>query len=335
MAITGPASYLLTTTEFLAHWAQCNAALPPQSPLQPRLPENNTTVTRAQLLALRTQLQNQQITVQSRLTDQGIARGVINLQKEALLEKFNQFNARLDAFYRKTRFYELRPYAPSPTDGQEAFTRPVVDAMTLWEKINVGPAPAGVTLPLALPDGTDQGAFASAVSALQFAYQDEQTKAQETGLARADRNLLQTKIYAILKAYRETVPGSGVREFPALLETLPRLTPAPGHTPAAVNASAVFTAPNVSKVVYDASTDGLLHSYQLRGNVGGDYSDEDAIVIATHTPGEAREFLTPFGLNQPGAQVALKVYVILTTGNEAGSGAMLVHRPANVQSMAA
>ena len=134
-----------------------------------------------------------------------------------------------------------------------------------------------------------------------------------------------------MKVYREGVPGSGVANFPVLVETLPRLTPLPGHTPAAVNASAVFTAPNGSKVVYDASADGLLHSYQLRGNVGGDYSDEDAIVIATHTPGEAREFLTPFGLNQPGAQVALKVYVILTTGNEAGSGAMLVHRPANVR----
>ena len=335
MAITGPASYLPTTIEFLTHWAQCNAALPPQSPLLPRLADGNTTVSRAQLLALRTQLQTQQNTVQSRLVDQGIARGGINLQKALLLELFSQFTARLDGFYQNTRFYEMRPLAPSISDGQAVFTRPLVDAMMLWEKINAGPAPAGVALPLALPDGTDHGAFASAVSALQFAYGDEQAKAQEVGLARADRNLLQTKIYAILKAYRETVPGSGVREFPALLETLPRLTPAPGHTPAAVNASAVFTAPNVSKVVYDASTDGLLHSYQLRGNVGGDYSDEDAIVIATHTPGEAREFLTPFGLNQPGAQVALKVYVILTTGNEAGSGAMLVHRPANVQSMAA
>ena len=44
-----------------------------------------------------------------------------------------------------------------------------------------------------------------------------------------------------------------------------------------------------------------------------------------------REFITPFGLNQPGARVALKVYVILNTGNEAGSAAMFVQRPASVQ----
>jgi len=40
-------------------------------------------------------------------------------------------------------------------------------------------------------------------------------------------------------------------------------------------------------------------------------------------------------LNQPGAQVAFKVYVILNTGNEAGSAALLVERPANVELLAA
>jgi len=50
---------------------------------------------------------------------------------------------------------------------------------------------------------------------------------------------------------------------------------------------------------------------------------------------EPREFTVPFGLNQPGAEVELKVYAILTTGNEAGGAAMLVQRPANVLPLAA
>ena len=94
-----------------------------------------------------------------------------------------------------------------------------------------------------------------------------------------------------------------------------------------MNASAVFEAPNQSKVVYDASTEATLHSYQLRGNAGDDYSDEDAIVLAANGPGAPREFTTTLGLNQPGARVALKVYVILTTGNEAGSAPIIVQRP--------
>jgi len=47
----------------------------------------------------------------------------------------------------------------------------------------------------------------------------------------------------------------------------------------------------------------------------------------TNQPGDPREFITPVGLNQPGAQMVFKVYVILNTRNEAGSVAMLVQRP--------
>ena len=328
------ALFLPTMDLFLQHWQQSLTAIAPAT-LIVRLPDQDTPVSRAEFLALRNSIQTQQSTVQSKQVDQQIARSVINMQKAVLLAHLNQFTARLDAYYRNTRFYDSRPLAPSFTDGQEAFSGPMGDAMTLWEKINAGPAPAGVTLPLTVPNGTPSGLthgeFASAVSALQFAYSDERSKAQDVNLARSDRDRLQERAYAIMKAYREAVPGSVVANFPSLVETLPRLTPLPGHTPDAVNASAIFVAPNSSKVVYDASTDAMLHSYQLRGNVGDDYSDEDAVVIATNAPGAPREFVVPFGLNQPGAKVALKVFVILTTDNEAGSAAMFVERPANVQ----
>ena len=50
-------------------------------------------------------------------------------------------------------------------------------------------------------------------------------------------------------------------------------------------------------------------------------------MIATHTPGEPREFITSFGLSEPGVHMVFKLFVILTTGNEAGSAAMFVQRP--------
>jgi hypothetical protein len=64
--------------------------------------------------------------------------------------------------------------------------------------------------------------------------------------------------------------------------------------------------------------------------VGDEYSHEDAVVIATNAPGAPREFTTPFGLTQPGTKIALKVFVILSTGNEAGSAAMFVERPVSL-----
>ncbi len=325
-------TYIPTADLFLSHWSQCLLAYAPKI-LSVRLPDN-TTVTRAQFVSVRDALQAQQITVQARLTDQYIARGAIEIQKAALLVQFNLFTSLVDGYFQNTDFFAARPLAPSQGFGQLTFSSPLFDAMSLWEKINAGPAPAGVTLPLVLADGTTKGAFASAVSALQFAYTHERDMAQNVTLARSARNRIQDRAYDIMKAYRESVPGI-MANFPDLVETLPRLTPLPGHTPAAVNASAVLEGTNQSKVVYDASSEATLESYQLRGNVGDEYSDEDAIVIATNVPGTAREFVTPFGLNQPGAKVALKVYVILTSGNEAGSGVMFVERPAQALPLAA
>lgn len=326
MPITGNSSYIPTMNEFIAHWGQANAALAPSS-LMVRLPDN-TTKTRALFTGLRDTLQSQQNDVIGCLSALQIQRSNIRLQKEALMEKFSMFVNLMEGYYQQTDFYAARPYAPTFHAGQEAFTRPLVDMMLLWDKMNNGTAPAGVTLPLVLADGTEQSMFASAVSALQFAYAEERNKAQELSLARAKRNRTQLNAYETMKAYREAVPGK-LAAFPEIVDTLPRLTPLPGHTPVPVNASAVFQSPNLAKVVYDASSDAQLERYELRGTIGDEYDEQDAVVIASRGPNETREFITPFGLNQPGTEVALKVFVILTTGNEAGSATMRVSRPAS------
>ena len=170
MAITGNSSYIPTLNQFLAHWAQCNAALGATPLVVPGA--NNTTVTRAQFTTQRDALQTQLNTIQACLIAQQVERATILSRKTALLARVSAFNGVLDAYYRNTDFYAARPYVPSLSDGQEVFSRPLGNVMSLWVKLNAGPAPAGVTLPLVLPDGTDQAAFAGAVSALQSAYAD-------------------------------------------------------------------------------------------------------------------------------------------------------------------
>ena len=63
--------------------------------------------------------------------------------------------------------------------------------------------------------------------------------------------------YETMKAYRVVIP-SRCAALPVLADSLPALSPAVGHTPDPVNASAVFQAPDEAKVVYDASTDADL-----------------------------------------------------------------------------
>ncbi len=92
---------------FLQHWQQSLNAIAPKT-LITRLSEQDAPVTRAEILALREAIQTQQTTVQSKLVDQLIARSVINMHKADFLEHFNQFTARLDAYYRNTRFDDSR-----------------------------------------------------------------------------------------------------------------------------------------------------------------------------------------------------------------------------------
>jgi hypothetical protein len=325
MPITGNSSYIPTMNEFIAHWGQANTAISPAA-LTVRLPDN-TTRTRVQFINLRDTLQTQQGDVIGYLSELQIQRGSIRLKKEVLMEKFTLFMSLMDGYYVETDFRDARPYAPTFHAGQDLFMRPMIETARLWTKMDEGPAPAGVTLPLVLGDGTDQETFAGLVADLQNAYAEERNKAQDLTLARARRNRTQLDAYETMKSYREAVPGK-LTEFPEIIDTLPRLTPLPGHTPVPVNASAVFQSPNLAKVVYDASSDAQLERYELRGTIGDEYDEQDAVVIASHSPNETREFITPFGLNQPGTEIALKVFVILTTGNEAGSATMRVSRPA-------
>jgi hypothetical protein len=324
MPIQGNASYIQTMDEFLAHWQQCNTALG-ANPLVIAKPGGPATV-RAQFDALRTTLIANQTAVQAQLNTQQIARGDINIKKAALLLTFNQFINVIEAYYQGTKFYNAKPLAPGIGEGQENFTNPLVDAMTLWLAINAGEAPAGVTLPVLVGAAVDQGSFASAIATLQISYRDERTAGQAVDLARADRGLTQVSAYDLLKAYRLAVPAK-CSQFPTLLATLPKLTPDPGHTPDAVNASATYVAPSTSHVVHDASTDADLSHYELEGTNGDEFNQDDAVFLGRHEPNEANEFTVAFGLTQPGTAVALKVYVVLTTGNRAGSATMVVQRP--------
>ena len=90
-----------------------------------------------------------------------------------------------------------------------------------------------------------------------------------------------------------------------------------------------------SSDLYAASEEKTIKCYQLRGNVGDAYDEEDAMVLATNAPEAPQGFDVRFGLTQAGARVALKLYVILETGNEAGSETMVVERPAGAEAPSA
>lgn len=323
MPLHNNTSYIPTINEFIAHWGQVNAVLTPD--LSVPAPDL-TAMSLLGFVSLQDSLQAQFQTLVGFLNDKEIARGEIRLLKGRLLGHFNEFNAMLDGYWSATPFINARAYAPSASDGEESFISPLRDALSLWQKLNAAAAPAGITLPLVLSDGTGVDDFLDEMANLQAAYATEARANQNAVLARSQRDSIMATARAVMVSYRKIIPAR-CAQFPALVQTMPEVTPRPGHTPEPVNASAVFQAPDQAKIVYDASDEATLARYELRGNPGESYQEDDAVPLATRAPGDPREFVTHFGLTQPGTQASFKVFVILETGNEAGSAAMTVERP--------
>jgi hypothetical protein len=71
----------------------------------------------------------------------------------------------------------------------------------------------------------------------------------------------------------------------------------------------------------------MLSLYIIGGVVVFDYTADDESTLITIPAGGALTYNTSAGFGIPGSAVSYKVYVRLTTGNEAGSDAVTVTRP--------
>ena len=100
------------------------------------------------------------------------------------------------------------------------------DVGALWEKLNAAPAPAGITLPLALSDGSVADSFLDFISELQAAYVTEAGANQNAVLARSQRNEIMATAKAVMVSYRKVVPAR-CAQHPTLVDTLPAVTPPP------------------------------------------------------------------------------------------------------------
>jgi hypothetical protein len=322
MPISGPSSYVPTMNAFITHWAQANQVAPGGAIVL----AGNVAV--AGLATRRTELSN----LRDIVTDAGVDRALRREELTTLITRLQgrlvEFNGRVRADLPGHPLARVLPEAFSVGDAEGPVRDGLRQVMRLWAKVNaITPAPAGVTLPMLLMGGYAVADLEADREALRNAFGALTEADVNLRVARETRNDLQDVIYAILKAYRAKLPTV----FPAghaVLDSLPTLTPASGHTPDAVTAAAVWDGPSTkAKVTWSASTDADLSHYEVRGNPGEPYVAADETVLASVAPADAREFLTDFALSVPGVTAGFKVYVVLHTGNERGSEAVYVTRP--------
>jgi hypothetical protein len=318
MPITGPASYLPTTDEFLGHWEVADTTLGAGNEIV--LPGGTN---RAGLVTLKTTLLAKRAAVQTKLNVQEVARGDIDIKKTDLLLRINQFNDKVRAMFPGSKWERALAKVPSITDAQGNFTAPLDDAAGLWLMINDDPAIPDLTL----LGGYARGTFVTDIAALNTAYTTYNTAGSGVKIAIEERNDVQDEIYDILKKYRQALPTFFAKNH-ALVESLPPLSPEPGSTPNAVSANGSWdAAAGMAKLTWSASSDPNLDHYEIRFCAGPNYSTENEAVSGSVAPNEPREFLTLDGLAASGNVATFKVYVVTATGNEKGSNTATITRP--------
>jgi hypothetical protein len=308
---------------FLSHWESANGTAGLGAVTL------NDGTTRAALVTLRDDLETARDGVTDAAVELSLARTGLFQKLTALQARAVEFNARVRGDLAETPFPGALPLAFSVGEGEAIVREGLRKISRIWDKIDQlgSSSPPGLSTPYLLKDGYSLVTFNDDREALRTAYRTLSDAQVDIALARGVRNKVQDAIYPKLKAYRQKMTGYAAA-FPALAESLPALTPADGHTPAAVAAQVVWDVPaGKAKVTWAASEEATIEHYEVRGSAGDDYETEDEVVLANVAPDGTRELLTDFALNTPGLTAGFKVYVILATGNERGSEPVFVTRP--------
>lgn len=321
MPITSVGSWLPTIDEFLAHWTDVNAALAPSAlTLLGGYARATLVIDRAAVETAVTDVQNKDNTTQ-------IARGDRDVRRATVHPRFLQFRAAINGQLPNTKYIPAIPKAPQFDDAPGTWRDRLDDMSNLWTTINTNNPPiTGFTPPLTLAGAYTILLFTGETTNLKNAFVAVSNAEQAGQMSRENRDNVFAPVYQRLKQYRQAVAGL----FPAgspLMQSLPALTPRPGHTPDLVNVSAVWDAAELkARVTYAASVDPDLDEYELRACFGDKFKTSEEQVIGNNLPG-VLEFLTDEGLVAPGSKVFYKVYVKLKTGNEKGSKTVSVTRP--------
>ncbi len=209
--------------------------------------------------------------------------------------------------------------------AESKFLAPLDDTADLWGRINADASIPGFTPPLLIGSYT-RAMFVTDLAGARtgFATLSAAENAQTIDLR--ERDVLLDNARERMVQYRALVPALLGSTHPLTL-SLPDLSPAPGSTPVASTLSGAWQSPpNMAVLNWTASTHQHLSEYEVRMSPGATYSAATATVIGNLPPGTL-SFQTLAGLAASGDVASFKVFVKLTTGNEAGSNTLTITRP--------
>jgi hypothetical protein len=317
-----PRRYLQTTDEFLAHWPLVNTALGSALILTGNYAVANLTTDRASLATLI----NTEVTAENASQAASADR---DTKRAAIIERVRQFNSAIRGFFPGTTYSAQLPKVPKSTDPMGVYGKSLQDMADIWAQINaISPVPVGAPIPLILAGGYTRATFLTDQTAILTAFSAVESAQLTAEASRLNRDQLFYAMYQRFKQYRQAVQGRLAKGAP-LLDSLPSITPATGHTPDPVNISAMWdTNIGMAAITFTASTDPDLAQYELRACFGSRYkTDEEQVLDSMLAGSPVLRFESTDGLVASGSRVFYKVYVMLGTGNEKGSRSVSVTRP--------
>ena len=318
MPITGPTSFVPTLNLFIPHWVDVNSALGTDLVL-----EDGTTIT--VMTGYRNDLDGFRASMKDKINDSQIAVGFVTNRKTALVSRLAEFNRKVRGSIGSSPYAAALPLVPSITSGEGLILDPLDDMASLWPKINAATI-AGFTGPLVLPGGYALAAYLADLALLRTSYIDAGKATHEVDLELKLRNFIQDKAYDAMVKYREKATGEFTANDPHVL-SLPAVKPPPGSTPDPVQLSGSWSASLLAAVfTWLESIDPNLAEYELRMNPGATYNADLAFVVGNAVPGTLT-LSTLEGLIASGMTASFRLFVITTTGNEAGSNTITITRP--------
>jgi len=323
MPLTTFESYLIVEQEYLTPWGLVNVALGNTLATDLKL-SGNYLVTN--LTAERTAFQNAMDAVDAANNAVQVAVGNLNIAKNNLRIRLTQFRASVQYQLRTSGYFGALPTLPLKTAAENGTIDAYARMAQLWTQINADATVAGFTPPLVLFGSYALATYNTDLAALRTLYAVTEANRVKADVARGNRDVLIPPLRPRFQEYRAAVIAK-LGALSALAQNIPVVSSKPGSTPNAVTINGVWNGlSGAAEFNISASDAPDFARYEYRYSAGTRYDGDTAAVLAVVTKITNLSLVTSTGLGSAGLSIAVKCYVITTTGNEKGSNTVVITR---------
>ncbi len=323
MPISDFGSYVTVGEEFKSHWTDVNADRVAGGGTVLLLADGYSLVTlTADVAGVATAITGQED------LDNAIALATTNRdnRKGTLRDRLIEFREAVQYRLKGSGYVRALPDTPALDASEQKILKALDDMASLWLRINADATVPNFTPPLLLRGTFAVAAFQSELALLRVNYKAVTDAENDARIGRGQRDVRLDPLRDRFVQYRQAI---GVEYGPLhpFTTTLPDLTPPPGSTPAAVPLSGGWNATTgQAEFSWPASTEPNIVEFELRVSLGSTYDAGTATVVGNATPGTL-SMNTTAGLAASGDVASFKLFVILSTGNAAGSNTITITRP--------